>query len=95
MRILEALTILEDATLECKPHSTDRPEARLGARYKTKDSIVFFRGGCALPRGVDGNLGAAARRRVSFRSADGPHLPATSAATEEEIAAIGLEPRNG
>jgi hypothetical protein len=45
MRILEALTILEDATLECKLRSLDTPEARLGVRwYKTKGSIVFFRG---------------------------------------------------
>lgn len=45
MRILEALTILEDATLECKLRSIDTPEVRLGGRwYKTRDSTVFFRG---------------------------------------------------
>jgi hypothetical protein len=60
----------------------------------TKDSIVFFREGCALPRGVDGNLGAAARRGASFGPADGPYLAATSPSAAEQIAAIGLEPRN-
>src|SRR5205823_14553484 len=38
--------------------------------------------------------GAAARRGASLGSADGPHLSAPSAAAEELIAAIGLEPRN-
>jgi hypothetical protein len=52
-------------------------------RPKTKDSLVFFRGRCALPCGV------------SFGSADGPHLAATSASAVEQIAAIGLEPGYG
>src|SRR5438067_9321856 len=48
-----------------------------------------------LPRGLDGDPGAAARRRASFGPADGPHLAAASASAEELIAAIGLEPRHG
>src|SRR6266852_3586812 len=47
-----------------------------------------------LARGVDGDLGAAARRGASLRPEDGPHLPARSSSAEELIAAIGLEPRN-
>src|SRR6266496_1157487 len=47
-----------------------------------------------LLRGVDEDLGAAARRGVSFEPADGPHLAAVSSSAEEQIAAIGLEPRN-
>src|SRR5882724_136802 len=47
-----------------------------------------------LPRGVDGDFGAAARSGASFGPADGPHLAATSSSAEEQIAAIGLEPRN-
>src|SRR5216684_973618 len=47
-----------------------------------------------LARGVDGDLGAAARRGASLGPADGPHLPAPSSSAEELIAAIGLEPRN-
>src|SRR5258708_13985314 len=47
-----------------------------------------------LGRGVDGDLGAAARRGASLGPADGPHLPAHSSSAEELIAAIGLEPRN-
>ena len=45
-------------------------------------------------RGVDLGLGAAARRGASLGPADGAHLPAASAAAEELIAAIGLEPRH-
>src|SRR5262249_60785623 len=41
-----------------------------------------------LPRG------AAACRGAAFGAAHGPHLPATSSSAEEQIAAIGLEPRN-
>ena len=37
---------------------------------------------------------AAARRLASLRPADGAHLPAVSAAAEELIAAVGLEPRH-
>src|SRR5216684_3178994 len=47
-----------------------------------------------LARGVDGDLGAAARRGTSLGPADGPHLPASSSSAEELIAAIGFEPRN-
>src|SRR6266542_5120061 len=47
-----------------------------------------------LLRGVDEDLGAAARRGVSFEPADGPHLAAVSSSAEEQIAAIGLEPRH-
>src|SRR5881409_3983861 len=47
-----------------------------------------------LARGVDGDLGAAARRGASLGPADSPHLPAPSSSAEELIAAIGLEPRN-
>jgi len=47
-----------------------------------------------LARGVDGALGAAARRGASLGPADDPHLPAPSSSAEELIAAIGLEPRN-
>ncbi len=47
-----------------------------------------------LARGVDGDLGAAARRGASPGPADGPHLPAPASSAEELIAAIGLEPRN-
>src|SRR5262245_26226842 len=61
---------------------------------KTKDSIGFFRGCWALPRGGDGNLGGAARRGASFGPANGPHLAAVSPAAEEQFAAIGLEARN-
>jgi hypothetical protein len=45
-------------------------------------------------RGVDGNLGSAAGRGASPGSADASHLAAASASAEEEIAAIGLEPRH-
>ena len=45
-----------------------------------------------LARGVDGDLGAAARRGASLGPADGPHLAAPSSSAEELIAAIGLEP---
>src|SRR2546427_9459852 len=47
-----------------------------------------------LARGVDGALGAAARRGASPGPADGPHLPAPASSAKELIAAIGLEPRN-
>src|SRR5437870_295336 len=47
-----------------------------------------------LARGVDGDLGAAARRGASHGPADCSHLPAPSSSAEELIAAIGLEPRN-
>jgi hypothetical protein len=40
------------------------------------------------------DLGPAPRRGASFGPADGPHLAATSSSAEEQIAAIGLEPRN-
>src|SRR3989449_5023816 len=48
-----------------------------------------------LARGVDAALGAAARCGASPGPADGPHLPAPASSTEELIAAVGLEPRNG
>src|SRR5882762_4037257 len=47
-----------------------------------------------LARGLDGGLGAAARRGDSLGPADGSHLPAPSSSAEELIAAIGLEARN-
>src|SRR6267143_862433 len=47
-----------------------------------------------LARGLDGGLGAAARRGDSLGPADGSHLPAPSSSAEELIAAIGLEPRH-
>src|SRR5258708_1674078 len=47
-----------------------------------------------LALGVDGSRGSATRRGGSPRPADGSHLPAASAAAEELIAAIGLEPRH-
>src|SRR6266540_4792905 len=47
-----------------------------------------------LLRGVDEDLGAAARRGATPGPADGPHLAAVSSSAEEQIAAIGLEPRN-
>src|SRR5258708_6511843 len=47
-----------------------------------------------LALGVDGGRGSATRRGGSPRPADGSHLPAASAAAEELIAAIGLEPRH-
>src|SRR5713101_10152681 len=47
-----------------------------------------------LARGVDRDLGAAARRGASPGPADGSHLPAPSSSAEALIAAIGLEPRN-
>jgi hypothetical protein len=47
-----------------------------------------------LARGVDGDLGAAARRGASPGPLDGSDLPAPSSSAEEPIAAIGLEPRN-
>src|SRR2546428_8080624 len=47
-----------------------------------------------LARGVDGDLGAAARRGASLGPPDGPHLAAPSSPAEELVAAIGLEPRN-
>src|SRR5256885_9977969 len=47
-----------------------------------------------LARGVEGNLGAAARRGDSAGPADGSHLPAPSSSAEELIAAIGFEPRH-
>src|SRR6266581_6110904 len=50
--------------------------------------------GRLLARGVDGGLGAAARRGDSPGPADGSHLPAPSSSAEEPIAAIGLEPRH-
>src|SRR6185436_3266953 len=39
-------------------------------------------------------LGAAARHGASPGPAHGPHLPAPASPAEEQIAAIGLEPRN-
>src|SRR5262249_41381995 len=45
-------------------------------------------------RGVNADLGAAARRGASPGPAVGPHLPAPSSTAEELIAAIGLEARN-
>ena len=63
----------------------DRQIGRLGGRWhKTKDSIVFFRGGCALSR--------AAFREASFGPARGPNFAATSPSAIKEIAAIGLDP---
>ena len=47
-----------------------------------------------LARRLGGALGAAARRGGSPGSADGSHLPAPFASAEEEVAAIGLEPRH-
>src|SRR5438105_12183296 len=47
-----------------------------------------------LARGVDGDLGAAARRRASLGPADSSHLPARCSSAEEPIAAIGFEPRH-
>src|SRR5437867_3790388 len=47
-----------------------------------------------LPRIVDGNLRAAARRRTPLELAHGPHLPALSSSAKEPVAAIRLESRN-
>src|SRR5260370_28295929 len=68
-------------------HAPRRP-ARRGIEARPRGPLRL------LPRGVDGDLGAAARRGASLGPADGPHLPAPSSSAEELIAAIGLEPRN-
>src|SRR5438552_3699434 len=47
-----------------------------------------------LVRGVDWDLGAAARRGDSPGPPDGSDLPAPSSSAEELTAAIGLEPRH-
>jgi hypothetical protein len=45
-------------------------------------------------RGVDGGEEPLLAFGASPRPADGSHLPAASAAAEEPVAAIGLEPRH-
>ena len=47
-----------------------------------------------LARGVDGDLGSAARRGAWPGPANRSHLSAPSSSAEELIAAIGLEPRD-
>src|SRR5438034_4321220 len=65
-----------------------RAPARRGIEARPRGPLRLF------ARGVDGDLGAAARRGASPGRADGSHLPAASASAEELIAAIGLEPRH-
>src|SRR5262245_12187029 len=47
-----------------------------------------------LARGVGGGLGAAAGRGATAGAADSAHLPSVLAATEEPVAAVGLETRH-
>src|SRR5258706_8037727 len=68
---------------------------RVNRRENCIGELAFPRGPLRLlPRGVDGDRGAAALRGASFGPADGPHLAAAASAAEEQIAAIGLEPRH-
>src|SRR5262245_43901372 len=49
-----------------------------------------------LPRGGDTGLGALVLRGASLRPrpADGSHLTGAASAAEEQVAAVGLEPRH-